>query len=204
MTRPLFTGDARFGMGWTGKRIGHLPQQILSMPWLLRLLGNRWCAASGVEADSSEVVRCGATTRSRGGRSSALNHVGQIGTTHGGWARGPEMPGRGLGRVLTRPRSLSPSSSTSTTRSTPYIIAFIYTLHTMRASMAASRQSQAPGAIASAAATAKLLEKKKEYEAVAALERASAQFLKRIEDIGEDFDVIADAGIGERGGRHGG
>ncbi|EIW63186.1 uncharacterized protein TRAVEDRAFT_69284 [Trametes versicolor FP-101664 SS1] len=65
----------------------------------------------------------------------------------------------------------------------------------MRASMAASRQSQAPGAIASAAATAKLLEKKKEYEAVAALERASAQFLKRIEDIGEDFDVIADAGI---------
>ncbi|KAI0331194.1 hypothetical protein GY45DRAFT_1322680 [Cubamyces sp. BRFM 1775] len=61
--------------------------------------------------------------------------------------------------------------------------------------MAASRQSQAPGAIASAAATAKLLEKKKEYEAVAALERASAQFLKRIEDLGEDFDVIADAGI---------
>ncbi|KAH9858544.1 hypothetical protein C2E23DRAFT_716740 [Lenzites betulinus] len=65
----------------------------------------------------------------------------------------------------------------------------------MRASMAASRQSQAPGAIASAAATAKLLEKKKEYEAVAALERASAQFYKRIEDIGDDFDVIADAGI---------
>ncbi|KAI9068362.1 hypothetical protein FKP32DRAFT_1561764 [Trametes sanguinea] len=65
----------------------------------------------------------------------------------------------------------------------------------MRASMAASRQSQAPGAIASAAATAKLLEKKKEYEAVAALERASAQFLRRIEDLGEDFDVIADAGV---------
>lgn len=64
--------------------------------------------------------------------------------------------------------------------------------------MATSRQSQAPGAIASAAATAKLLEKKKEYEAVAALERASAQFLKRIEDIADDFDVIADAGIGER------
>ncbi|KAI0674765.1 hypothetical protein C8Q78DRAFT_1008790 [Trametes maxima] len=65
----------------------------------------------------------------------------------------------------------------------------------MRASIAASRQSQAPGSIASAAAAAKLLEKKKEYEAVAALERASAQFLKRIEDIGDDFDVIADAGI---------
>ncbi|KAI0356368.1 hypothetical protein OH77DRAFT_1424024 [Trametes cingulata] len=65
----------------------------------------------------------------------------------------------------------------------------------MRASIAASRQSQAPGSIASAAATAKLLEKKKEYEAVAALERASAQFLKRIEELGDDFDVIADAGI---------
>ncbi|KAI0633687.1 hypothetical protein C8Q77DRAFT_1157860 [Trametes polyzona] len=65
----------------------------------------------------------------------------------------------------------------------------------MRASMAASRQSQAPGAIASAAANAQLLEKKKEYEAVAALERASAQFLKRIEDLGDDFEVIADAGI---------
>ncbi|KAI0768727.1 hypothetical protein BD413DRAFT_614232 [Trametes elegans] len=61
--------------------------------------------------------------------------------------------------------------------------------------MAASRQSQAPGAIASAAAAAKLLEKKKEYEAVVALERASAQFLKRIEGLGEDFDVVADAGI---------
>lgn len=67
----------------------------------------------------------------------------------------------------------------------------------MRASMAASRQSQAPGAIANAAANAKLLEMKKEYEAVAALERAGAHFLKRIEDIGDDFDVIADAGIGE-------
>ncbi|KAI0829896.1 hypothetical protein BC628DRAFT_1416893 [Trametes gibbosa] len=61
--------------------------------------------------------------------------------------------------------------------------------------MAASRQSQAPGAIANAAANAKLLEMKKEYEAVAALERAGAHFLKRIEDIGDDFDVIADAGI---------
>ncbi|KAI8975881.1 hypothetical protein BD414DRAFT_497206 [Trametes punicea] len=66
----------------------------------------------------------------------------------------------------------------------------------MRASVAtSSRPSQAPGSIASAAATAKLLEKKKEYEAVAALERASAQFLRRIEGLGDDFDVMADAGI---------
>ena len=66
----------------------------------------------------------------------------------------------------------------------------------MRASIAASRQSQLPGSVSSAAAAAKLLEKKKEYEAVAALERASAQFLKRLEELGDDFEVIADAGVG--------
>ena len=62
--------------------------------------------------------------------------------------------------------------------------------------MAASRQSHLPGSVASAAAAAKLLEKKKEFEAVVALERASAQFLKRIEELGDDFDTMADAGIG--------
>ncbi len=66
----------------------------------------------------------------------------------------------------------------------------------MRASVAPSRQSQLPSSVTSAAAVAKLLEKKKEFEAVAALERASAQFLKRIEDLGDDFDVMADAGLG--------
>ena len=66
----------------------------------------------------------------------------------------------------------------------------------MRASVAPNRQSQLPGSVSSAAAASKLLEKKKEYEAVAALERASAQFLKRIEDLGDDFDVMADAGVG--------
>ncbi|RPD63713.1 hypothetical protein L227DRAFT_359230 [Lentinus tigrinus ALCF2SS1-6] len=65
----------------------------------------------------------------------------------------------------------------------------------MRASVAPNRQSQLPGSVSSAAAAAKLVEKKKEFEAVAALERASAQFLKRIEDLGDDFDVMADAGI---------
>ncbi|KAI0780009.1 hypothetical protein C8Q74DRAFT_1262563 [Fomes fomentarius] len=65
----------------------------------------------------------------------------------------------------------------------------------MRASVAPSRQSQLPSSVTSAAAAAKLLEKKKEFEAVAALERASAQFLKRIEDLGDDFDVMADAGL---------
>ena len=67
----------------------------------------------------------------------------------------------------------------------------------MRASVAPSRQSQLLGSVASAAAAARLVEKKKEFEAVAALERASAQFLNRIEELGNDFDVMADAGIGE-------
>ncbi|KAI0717277.1 hypothetical protein C8T65DRAFT_717368 [Cerioporus squamosus] len=65
----------------------------------------------------------------------------------------------------------------------------------MRASVAPNRQSQLPGSVSSAAAAAKLLEKKKEFEAVTALERASAQFVKRMEELGDDFDVMADAGI---------
>ena len=44
----------------------------------------------------------------------------------------------------------------------------------MRASTATTRQSQLPGSVSGAAAGAKLIEKKKEFEAVAALERASA------------------------------
>lgn len=40
-------------------------------------------------------------------------------------------------------------------------------------------------------------EKKKEFEAVAALEKASAAFVKRIEGLGDDCDVMADAGLGQ-------
>lgn len=67
----------------------------------------------------------------------------------------------------------------------------------MRQSVAPLRQSHLPNPATNAAAAAKLLEKKKEFEAVLALEKASAQFLKRIESLGDDFDVIADAGIGK-------
>ena len=66
----------------------------------------------------------------------------------------------------------------------------------MRASMAANRQSQLPGSVTSAAAAAKLLEKKKEFEAIQALERASGEFLKRVDVLGDDFEVLADAGRG--------
>lgn len=66
----------------------------------------------------------------------------------------------------------------------------------MRQSVAPLRQSHVPGQPTSAAALTRLAEKKKEFEAAAALERASAKFLKRMEDIGDDFDVMADAGSG--------
>ena len=66
----------------------------------------------------------------------------------------------------------------------------------MRASVASSRQSQLPGSVSSAAAAAKLLEKKKEFEAIQALERASGEFLKRVDVLGDDFEVLADAGRG--------
>jgi DASH complex subunit DAD2 len=43
---------------------------------------------------------------------------------------------------------------------------------------------------------AKLLEKKKEYDAASALERASALYLQRIEALGEDCEIMAKAGEG--------
>ncbi|KAG6857784.1 hypothetical protein H0H87_004200 [Tephrocybe sp. NHM501043] len=59
-----------------------------------------------------------------------------------------------------------------------------------RVSHSASLNSQAN----TTAAAAKLLEKKKEFDAVSALERASALYLERIEGLGEDCDTMADAG----------
>ncbi|KAI0093157.1 hypothetical protein BDY19DRAFT_989825 [Irpex rosettiformis] len=59
----------------------------------------------------------------------------------------------------------------------------------MRQSTAPLRQSNP------ASNTKQLLEKKKEFDAVLALDRASTQFLKRIEGLADDFDDIADAGI---------
>lgn len=70
----------------------------------------------------------------------------------------------------------------------------------MRQSVAASRASHGASLNSqanSAAAAAKLLEKKKEFDAVSALERASALYLERIEGLGEDCDIMADAGQGE-------
>lgn len=61
-----------------------------------------------------------------------------------------------------------------------------------RTSYAASVASQ----VTNAAQMNRLLEKKKEYEAVAALERASTLLVKRIEGIADDCEVMADASRG--------
>jgi hypothetical protein len=67
----------------------------------------------------------------------------------------------------------------------------------MRHSIAPNRASYASQSTGSqAVVTAKLLEKKKEYDAVAALERASTQYLQRLEGLAEDCEVMADAGQG--------
>ncbi|KAF7298156.1 hypothetical protein HMN09_01037200 [Mycena chlorophos] len=65
-----------------------------------------------------------------------------------------------------------------------------------RQSVAANRASYAagPSAANSAAANAKFLEKKKEFDAVSALHRASALYLQRIEGLAADVETMADAG----------
>ncbi|KAH7912277.1 hypothetical protein BJ138DRAFT_1112483 [Hygrophoropsis aurantiaca] len=59
-----------------------------------------------------------------------------------------------------------------------------------------SRSSHIPSShsTTNAASLTRLQEKKKEYEAVTALERATAMFLKRMEGLAEDCEVMADAG----------
>ena len=60
------------------------------------------------------------------------------------------------------------------------------------------RQSIAPNRVSqpSSTALARLLEKKKEFHAVSALEKASALYLERIEGLKEDCDIMANAGEG--------
>ena len=66
----------------------------------------------------------------------------------------------------------------------------------VRQSVAASRQSHLPPQAVNPVVAAKLAEKKKEFEAIQALERASGEFLKRVDVLGDDFEVLADAGRG--------
>lgn len=66
----------------------------------------------------------------------------------------------------------------------------------MRQSVVPGRQSHLPSHPANAALAAKLVEKKKECEAIIALEKASGKFVERMEELANDFDVVADAGKG--------
>src|SRR5579863_1370785 len=50
--------------------------------------------------------------------------------------------------------------------------------------------------IPSAAQLARLADKKKEFEAVDALQRAGALFLRRLEGLADDCEAMAEAGIG--------
>ncbi|KAF7969157.1 hypothetical protein HWV62_28204 [Athelia sp. TMB] len=68
----------------------------------------------------------------------------------------------------------------------------------MRQSVAPSRASHAASSLhqpPNAAALARLQEKMKEYEAVSALEKASALFVKRIDGLGDDCEDMAAAGV---------
>lgn len=64
------------------------------------------------------------------------------------------------------------------------------------------RQSVAPNRATSviqggsSATLSRLTEKKKEYDAVSALERASTLYLERLEALGDDCDIMANAGEG--------
>ncbi|KAI9510090.1 hypothetical protein F5148DRAFT_977242 [Russula earlei] len=67
----------------------------------------------------------------------------------------------------------------------------------MRPSSASIRASHAPASQPppSAALLARLADKKKELEAVDALQRASALFLRRLEGLADDCEEMAEAGI---------
>jgi len=70
----------------------------------------------------------------------------------------------------------------------------------MRSSIASSRVSHVAGLaskVPNPAAALKLLEKKKEFDAVSALEKATALYLERIEGLGEDCDIMANAAQGK-------
>lgn len=64
----------------------------------------------------------------------------------------------------------------------------------MRQSVAPIRSSLVLSEAAQAAALARLQEKKKEIDAVAALDRATADLVERIAKLSDDCDVMAESG----------
>ena len=81
------------------------------------------------------------------------------------------------------------------TSSKPHHASYVCCL-IMRQSIAPTRQSHLSNSSSNPAAFKQLSEKKKEFEAILALEKASTQFLRRIEGIADDVDNITEAGIG--------
>src|SRR5258708_26505205 len=95
--------------------------------------------------------------------------------------------------TLPRPRTLlSPYFCTGSVQERPPI--------PMRPSTTSTRASHAPGSQPppqpSAALLARIADKKKEFEAVDALQCASALFLRRLEGLADDCEAMADSGIG--------
>ena len=66
----------------------------------------------------------------------------------------------------------------------------------MRPSTVANRASHGMPVNTHVNAAAKLVEKKKEFDAVAAFERASALYIERIEGLSDDCGIMAEAGQG--------
>lgn len=66
----------------------------------------------------------------------------------------------------------------------------------MRPSSAASTRASHVGSAGGLSATARLMEKRKEYDAVMALDKVSAELVERLEALGQDCEIMADAGQG--------
>ena len=93
-----------------------------------------------------------------------------------------------------------PSERLSDTQHPQFIPTLAIAIIDMRPSVASLRSSLAPSAHhpPSAETLAGLDQKKKEAEAVDALQRASALFLQRLEGLADDCEAMADAGAGAR------
>ena len=65
----------------------------------------------------------------------------------------------------------------------------------MRPSSAASNRASYMTS-AGGSATARLMEKRKEHDAVMALDKVSGELVDRLEGLGEDCEIMADAGKG--------
>jgi len=66
----------------------------------------------------------------------------------------------------------------------------------MRPSSAASSRASHAGYSGGMSSVTRLMEKRKEYDAVMALDKVSADLVERLEALGDDCEIMADAGQG--------